>query len=504
VPTKKSTRANHKDKVKLSQSEQKFRNLAESLSAFIYRADPQTYVTTYVNHAVKKIYGYTPTEWLKDPLMWEKTLHPDDEERALQIVTKAQRKKKKFVMEYRIIRKDGAERWVSDHVAWEYGPQGTVISVNGVCYDITKRKKVEAELGISKQSFHNIVERSSEGIIIVDEEGIILYVNAATESLFLKKAKKLVGTTFGVPLASTESVELTILRKGGSLGIGELRVVPTQWLGQKAYLAMIRDITERKEHERQMLEAHEEVKLMVKELQEADIKKDEFIAITAHELKTPITIIRGFSELLLDKANSLPDRIMRFLSIIVQETTRLDKLITDILELSQLDLKMVPLQYTKVDLRSMIVDLQKSMSPTMKEAGLRFTLDIQKEVTKALIDQIKVEQILMNLIGNAMKFSHQGTVIRVSIKKKGNDLTFSVKDSGPGIARKYQDKLFKRFYQVDSSNTREIGGTGLGLAISKGLVELMGGTIGVKSTARKGSTFYFTVPLSEPSKKASS
>jgi PAS domain S-box-containing protein len=169
----------------LRQSEAKYRTLTESLNELIYRSDPKTFVATYVNSAVETVFGYTSEEWLNDPELWDKTIHPDDRERVFALLEKAQAKMEPFAYEYRIIRKDGSEGWVEDHVSWEKDGKGRLVSVNGVVYDITERKRMEQEI----QDKNEELEAQNEELRMQNEE------IAAQQNELLEKNRELAEAT---------------------------------------------------------------------------------------------------------------------------------------------------------------------------------------------------------------------------------------------------------------------------------------------------------------------
>jgi PAS domain S-box-containing protein len=143
----KASESKHKRAVEDSlEDDKQYRNLAESLNELVYRANPNTYAAKYVNASINKIYGYTVEEWLNDPDLWEKTIHPEDKEKVIEEFTEAHRKIKNTILEYRILRKDGSVRWVRDRISWEKNQQGAVVALTGVVYDITERKKIEKTL----------------------------------------------------------------------------------------------------------------------------------------------------------------------------------------------------------------------------------------------------------------------------------------------------------------------------------------------------------------------
>ena len=167
----------------LRESEQKYRSLTENLVECIYRADPETFVTLYINHAVENLYGYSVDEWLKDPSLWENAIHPDYRERVFANFLEAQRTGKSMKMEYRIIRKDGELRWVEDHSSWTKNSQGKLTSLNGIMYNITKRKQAEETLRESEERYRIVFERAGDYVLMLDvEQGDIPVIMDANET----------------------------------------------------------------------------------------------------------------------------------------------------------------------------------------------------------------------------------------------------------------------------------------------------------------------------------
>lgn len=259
-----------------------------------------------------------------------------------------------------------------------------------------------------------------------------------------------------------------------------------------ALLNMMEDVDEAN---KQLLEAQEKLRKSYEELKKMDVKKDEFISIAAHELKTPITAIHGFSQLLQNpKVAENKEMREKFLKIIDKETKRLGNLITDILDLSRIDLGSIKFNYQRVDIYEVLESIKKEASMLIKDTPLYIEYKIEKNLPKIITDRERLVQILLNLINNAVKYTPHGK-ITISVKKEGDFVHFSVKDTGIGIPRSQREKIFERFYQIDSSYTRQKGGTGLGLSLCKEFVERLGGRIWVESKLGKGSTFHFTLPI---------
>jgi signal transduction histidine kinase len=245
--------------------------------------------------------------------------------------------------------------------------------------------------------------------------------------------------------------------------------------------------------ERKAKEAQEEV---VKQLQEMDKLKDNFLANTSHELRTPLNGIIGLAESMADGATGPITEVQREnLDMIVSSGRRLANLVNDILDFSKLKHKDIELSLKTVDMRSIAnVVLQFSRS-LVAGKKLKLVNSIEPGAPHVYGDENRLQQILINLVGNAIKFSEQGTV-EITAKQSGNMLEVSISDQGIGIPADKFDRIFESFEQADGSTARQYGGTGIGLAITRKMVELHKGTIRVESVVGKGSTFTFTMPIS--------
>ena len=225
----------------------------------------------------------------------------------------------------------------------------------------------------------------------------------------------------------------------------------------------------------------------------SNLAKSEFLATMSHEIRTPMNGVLGFANLLSD--TNLTDEQRRYVSTIRGSGETLLAIINDILDFSKIEAGQLVLERIPYDLRKTVQELVELMSVRADEKRLSLSLHVDDDVRPGTLgDPGRVRQVLLNLIGNALKFTDAGQV-RVVVSRTGDDaLRFAVTDTGIGLEPAEIDKLFLRFSQADASTTRRFGGTGLGLAICRRLVELMGGTIGVESRKGAGSTFWFTVP----------
>ena len=220
----------------------------------------------------------------------------------------------------------------------------------------------------------------------------------------------------------------------------------------------------------------------------------EFVANVSHELRTPLTTIKSYTETLLTGALESKELAGRFLTVINDEADRMERLVKDLLTLSQLDYQAATLIKRPTLLDELILDVADKLSFSAQKRGLRFRTNFPEEVPPVLANADKVEQILVNIMSNAIKYTFDGGDITVSIDIAPDQVRVGILDQGPGIPKEDQARIFERFYRVDKARTRELGGTGLGLAIAKQIVEAHGGHIGINSQTGKGTEIFFFLP----------
>jgi signal transduction histidine kinase len=258
----------------------------------------------------------------------------------------------------------------------------------------------------------------------------------------------------------------------------------------------------REELENLVKERTKQLEASNRRLKELDKKKDEFISIASHELQTPMASIYGFSDLLMGK-RIFNDRKKRekYLKIIRNETKRMSKMVKDMLNLSRIDMGTLKFDVEDIDVNNTLEELQLELEGAASKKNLKLTIHRSKPLPKMRADKEKLRQILINLIVNSVKYTDRGS-ITVDAKKRGKYIEFSVADTGIGIPKNEQVKIFERFYQVESPHTRKALGAGLGLSIVKEYVKNMRGKMWLESRVGKGTTFYFTLPIKfTPSKR---
>jgi two-component system phosphate regulon sensor histidine kinase PhoR len=232
----------------------------------------------------------------------------------------------------------------------------------------------------------------------------------------------------------------------------------------------------------------------ITEIRRLETMRRDFVANVSHELKTPLTSIKGFVETLLEGAIEDKENSIDFLKIIKNHTDRLNALINDLLDLSHIESKEVTLNNDKFSLSGMAFEVAAGFKSQAKKKGLKIISELP-EGLEVLADKGKIEQVFANLISNAIKYNKENGSVRIYSEQMQDRVKIVIEDSGSGIPAKDIPRIFERFYRVDKARSRELGGTGLGLSIVKHIVELHSGTVGVESTEGLGSKFFFTLPL---------
>jgi len=405
----------------------------------------------------------------------------------------------------------------------------TQAAMENLKQEIAQRKRATDELRSSQQLFRAMTETALDAIITADHAGNITSINAGARRLFGYGETEVLGQplemlmperyreehTGGIqryvstsePRIIGRTVEVAALRRDGSEVPVELSL--STWTTpqrETAFTGIMRDIAERKEAERQLNLRAEEIRRsqadlrMAKEAAEhANRAKSDFLANMSHEIRTPMNGIIGMTELLMDTGLSAQQR--DYVSMVDQSADALLHLINDILDFSKIEAGKLELAHVDFSLRDALGNTLRTLAVRAGAIGLELAGHIPPDVPDGLVgDPGRLRQVIMNLVGNAIKFTEHGEVVLdvavESLTDERASLRFSVRDTGPGISAERRQLIFKAFNQGgDTSLTRQYGGTGLGLTISAQLVEMMGGRLELESRLGQGSTFYFTVPL---------
>ena len=259
-------------------------------------------------------------------------------------------------------------------------------------------------------------------------------------------------------------------------------------------LCTVRDLSEVKAIEKALLRRNQELSVAAERLKEVDMLKNEFMSNVSHELRTPLTAIIAYAEALL---LTTPDAKTRdeFLRVICEQGHKLQKLIGGLLDIAKLDSLATELKLQLGSLNDVIESAVVTVRPTADKSQIDIVLELEPDLPPVYLDELRSQQIVWNLLTNAIKFSPARSQIAVRSWSRDGKVWASVADRGPGIAREYQELIFEKFVQVDGSSTRRHGGVGLGLDLVKHLVELHGGDLQLESTVGHGSTFTFGIPI---------
>lgn len=400
---------------------------------------------------------------------------------------------------------DKTEYHIADSAAPIRDREGKVKGVILVFSDITEKYRAAEKLKESRNFYQGILDHIVDGVWVSDQSDIIFYANNCMEKItgISSESIKNVNVLTGFPettlkffrpyyLKAKDTLQpvfydaVQVITPSGRNSIQSGWLIPRIKNGiYDGMICTVQDVTERYNAEKELIR--------LKECAEtANRVKSLFLANMNHELRTPLNGVIGFTDLL--SASELNERQSEFVQMIKISSMHLYELIEDLLDYSRLEVKKIVLEKKPFDIRMIVKYSQSLIYSQLINKNLELEIYIDPEITYILMgDQLRIKQILLNLLTNAIKFSSSGT-IRISATQIFRDfntakIALSVSDEGIGIQSDKSEEIFELFHQLDESNTRRYGGTGLGLSIVKGLVELMGGTISVKSEFGKGSCF---------------
>ena len=268
---------------------------------------------------------------------------------------------------------------------------------------------------------------------------------------------------------------------------------------ERIILLAIEDITERKEIEKGLEKAHEELQELAAELKRTTRAKSEFLANMSHELRTPLNSINGFSEILFDETfGKLNEKQKKYVDYVLTSGKHLLLLINQILDMAKVEAGKMKLALSSLPMKSLLNEISLLVADMVSKKKLQMLLEIAEDLPNIEADELKVKEVVYNLISNAVKFTPEGGKIgmRASMRKAGSEIEIEVWDTGAGIASENMEKIFEGFFRVDTPYSRVTEGTGLGLPLSKKLVELHGGKFSVVSEGlSKGTQVRFTLPI---------
>ena len=441
-----------------------------------------------------------------------------------QIARKMSGEAKLAAYQHEYERPDGGTVVLEIHEELLAGASGQAAGMRMAAVDVTQRKKSDEQAYQITSELHALFQAFPDFFLRLDRDGNIQDARGGEKSDPFLTPDRFLGRNLEQVLPREAFQEFVRAREQAkrtkSLGIGEfsvdsqpepqtyeLRLLELGW----GWILIVRNISARKVDETKLREYAQELERKNEEMEaalgtarEATQLKGRFLATMSHEIRTPLNGVLGMTDLLL--GTELKGEQQEYAETIKRSATSLLGLINDILDLSRIEAGKLKLRQVPFSLRTVVEETASLFALQARGKGLEFRLDIAPNVPAMVVsDPERLAQVLNNLLGNAIKFTESGqiglTVILIGESAGGSHIRFTVEDTGIGIGPEDQERIFERFTQADTSNTRKYGGTGLGLAISKELVELLGGEISVESELERGSKFWFTAALPKASQR---
>jgi len=364
--------------------------------------------------------------------------------------------------------------------------------------DITQRHRAWQELVKLEEKYRVLAETSADGVVTIDSLGRLTYVNPSFEKLCARRKSQILATLFREYLSDEsvyffqqvfidarkndekiDNVELELVHAKGQIIPIEVNIAPFKKENEFAgMVCTIRDITERR--------------IIEDELKKSERLRTEFMNIAAHELKSPVTPIKGYLDLIISDKDA-PDKVKDWAKVSLRNAERLLKLVNDILDVSRLDTDTMRFDLEKLETIEILNEVAVDMRPVIENKGLKFLTKIPKDLPNIMGDKHRLSQVLKNLIGNAIKFTDNGS-ISIEAQKKVDHILIIIADTGIGVSKDELKKIFNKFYQAYTGDDRKNEGTGLGLFICREILQKHDGEIWAESELGKGTKFFVKLP----------
>ncbi|PUA28485.1 MAG: hypothetical protein B0W54_18760 [Cellvibrio sp. 79] len=487
----------------LSSREQQYRTLIGNIPGVAFRSQAvQPWSVIFISDAISALSGWETEKFFSGEINLGDIVHPDDVDRVALELAPALENKKSYVVEYRIIRRDKTERWVSESASGVYDEQGNLNWIDGVIIDITESKLRNAE-------FEGIVHAIGRALAVAefDMNGYVINANENFLALTGYELTELFGQHHSMlclpeEINSTEYREFWNNLRHGNFQSGEFLRLGKDgkkiWI-QAAYnpifdadgkpwkvVKLATDLSERKSMETDLMIAKDRA-------EKASSAKGMFLANMSHEIRTPMNAIIGFTEVLIN--SPLQPEQLKHLQTVRRSAGSLLSLLNDILDTAKLERGALELDVEVFSLKELCGQILQELQIQADKKSLTLVFDYLPGIRDHVLgDTLRLRQVLVNLLGNAVKFTEQGHVT-LRVAEEGQNIILKVIDTGIGIAEDRIQHIFTPFTQADASMARRFGGTGLGTTIARQLTELMGGTITATSTQGNGSCFEVSLPL---------
>jgi PAS domain S-box-containing protein len=495
------------DESSLKQGKEKYHTLFELLHDVYFRTDKDGRIT-HISPSIRMQAGYRPEEMIGRQFN-HFCIYPSEHDTLIRRLKKAGSVDDH---EIKLRTKNGKMIIVSINSRAILDDENEFSGEEGIIRNITRRKKIEESLRISEEQFKTILQSVPDAYLLSDIKGYIEACNKSTEELLGYNREELLGKNISnLNLFSKEQetkaadildkilsetpispVEFELDHKSGNKIAVEIITVPVKIRNRPLLLVIIRDITQHKKTERELLIAKQRA-------ESANQAKSDFLTSISHELRTPLNAIIGFSQVLEGKHfGELNEKQSNYIKVIRESGQHLLDMINEILDLSRIESGKMKLELTQTNVRDLIENGFNMIRQKCLKHRIALSLNISKEVDNKFFqfDERRLKQVIFNLLMNAAKFTPDDGAIRVKAYEKNRYLTVSVSDTGIGIPKKFQKKIFEPFYQIKGGIKGKTSGLGLGLNLCKRIVELHNGKIWVESEGRgRGSVFSISLPL---------
>ncbi len=489
----------------LKESRDQFASLVDNIPGVTYRClNDADWTMIYMSSEIDRITGYPISDFLNNNVRtYASIIHDEDNLRNAELVNEAIAQNMPWHLRYRIRHISGDERWVYEQGRAIFNEQGQLQYLDGFVFDINDQVRAEQALLNSEKRWRSLFELSPVGILLNEyQSGKILAVNNAFMSFSGYRQEELVGRLYSdiaasgfdevdqvirTSLANTEHygpLEADFAHaRGGSYPVSVSGTLADDQDGKKLVWSIVEDITERKRIDRM---------------------KSEFVSTVSHELRTPLTSISASLAMVKNGVfGDIPEAANEMITMAYDGSQHLTLLINDLLDMEKLSAGKMVMNLAPLNVRDILQAVLRDLQVYADQFNVRLVLHESDPHLLVMADRQRLVQVLNNILSNAAKFTREGTTVDVRTQVSSNGIILSVEDHGQGITDEFRDKIFTKFSQADSSDTRQRGGTGLGLAICKQLVELMHGEIGFTTVEGQGTTFFVTLPAADQGEPAS-